>query len=107
MLLIVMVMMLQLLSLVNKLTFFFQNFFIFKGTSKTRVESYIKQVMQVINLYKKDSICLPETANEWLELEKGFFEFGGLPNCYFSIDGSLIMIKRYQKKIIFFFIFFF
>ena len=64
------------------------------GISSTSCKRYVKQVMNVINLYTSGSIKLPSTPEEWKENISGFENFGGIPNCCLAIDGSLIIIKR-------------
>jgi hypothetical protein len=54
----------------------------------------VKQVLRVLNLYKKDTINIPSTLDGWRVLSDGFEAIAGLPNCCLAIDGSLIMLKR-------------
>jgi hypothetical protein len=50
--------------------------------------------------YNDVTIKLPSTPAEWNEIQEGFEEIGGIPNVCGAIDGSLVLVKRYQLIIL-------
>ncbi|CAK4746168.1 hypothetical protein LEN26_009695 [Aphanomyces euteiches] len=66
------------------------------GTSKTRAYMYVCQVVLVVNkCFLSRTVRLPNNSAEWEEIRRGFEMKAGFPNCYGTLDGSLIPIKRF------------
>ena len=68
------------------------------GMSKTSTERYVHQVINILLLYKAQTVCLPSNHNQWRKIASGFEEICGLPNVSGALDGSLFQIKRFADN---------
>jgi hypothetical protein len=63
------------------------------GISKTRTIAYVNEVIRVLLTYRKNTIKLPNSYNDWKIVVKGFEKICGFPNVCGAIDGTLIPVK--------------
>jgi hypothetical protein len=65
------------------------------GMSRSTASRCIWQVVTVFEQQlQRHFLYVPNSADGWDELRKGFAEFCGFPNTYLAVDGTLLSIER-------------
>jgi hypothetical protein len=63
------------------------------GLSRASVSRFVDQLLNVVVLFKAESIRLPQTAEAWLQARADFAS-RGFPGMVGAIDGSLVELER-------------